>query len=341
MRERLGCRVLLAVLLGSTSLWGATPILIVTEGADDPVARRLEVELSTLGLDALLTPPPAAGTDEDVARMTRERGAAAAIRVRARADGAVLLWVNDRVTGKQVLRELRPGANEGVEELALRALELLRASLLELDLPSPPKGEVPPSPAVVSLVPPRREATPGAAPGPSSPPDAPYTFLVGPGGIWSPGGAGAASQGFLSLRYLRRRGVGAEVFGSLPLGASSLRGPEGEASLRVRLVGAGFRLSWEAGPLDVSTGGGLGYSWMAMEGRPAGGFVGATDGTRALFFHGGIGGIFRLSRRVGVGAEGQVMVTAPVHRVRFAGREAASWGLPALSLALVVEMRFP
>ncbi|MCS6901155.1 MAG: hypothetical protein NZX77_15470, partial [Polyangiaceae bacterium] len=63
--------------------------------------------------------------------------------------------------------------------------------------------------------------------------------------------------------------------------------------------------------------------------------------TRALLFHRGIGAIARLSRRVGVGGEGQVMVTAPVHRVRFAGREAASWGLPALSLALVVEMRFP
>jgi hypothetical protein len=333
--------VLLAVLVGTSSSWAATPILIVTERSNDPVAQRLEVELSTLGLQALLTLPSAAGTDEDVAGMTRERGAAAAIRVRLRGDGAVLLWVNDRVTGKQVLRELRPAAGEGPEEIALRALELLRASLLELELPSAPRGEVPPSPAVVALIPARREPpAPGLTSAEKSM-ESPYTFLVGPGGVWSPGGTGIATQGFLSLRYLHRRGVGAEVFGSLPLGASSVKGPEGEVTLRTRLVGAGFRVAWEEGSLGIHTGGGLGYSWVAMEGRPAKGFLGTSDETRALLFHGGLSAIFRMSERLGVGAEGQAMVTAPVHRIRLAGREAASWGLPALSLALVAEMRFP
>ncbi|MCS6901077.1 MAG: hypothetical protein RMJ98_15945, partial [Myxococcales bacterium] len=125
--------MLLGWFLGTPSTWAAPAVLIVTEGNDDPVGHRLEVELATLGLDAVLTPPPAPPTDEAVARMTQERGAAATIWVRPKKDGGVLLWVNDRVTGKQVLRELRLGTNEGVEEIALHALELLRASLLELD----------------------------------------------------------------------------------------------------------------------------------------------------------------------------------------------------------------
>jgi hypothetical protein len=67
--------------------------------------------------------------------------------------GSVEVWVIDRVTGKSVVRRIpnQPESNRAAEILAIRAIELLRASLLEIAMagsgepaavPKPPPAEV-------------------------------------------------------------------------------------------------------------------------------------------------------------------------------------------------------
>src|SRR5262249_49620676 len=78
------------------------------------------------------------------------------------------LWVVDRVTGKTVVRRVHadPKAARIAEVLSVRAVELLRASFLELAMPSPPAPDVvevprPPPPVVTrSVTEPLEEAEP-------------------------------------------------------------------------------------------------------------------------------------------------------------------------------------
>ena len=56
------------------------------------------------------------------------------------------VWISDHVTGKTVVRRLEVGAGPNATAvLAIRALELLRASLLEIAAKAPPSE--PPMPA--------------------------------------------------------------------------------------------------------------------------------------------------------------------------------------------------
>lgn len=72
------------------------------------------------------------------------------------------VWVADRMTGKAVLRHVHFGADssDAPAIFALRAVELLHASLLELEESHPSRGEVRPPPEIRRWVapPPPREA---------------------------------------------------------------------------------------------------------------------------------------------------------------------------------------
>jgi hypothetical protein len=73
--------------------------------------------------------------------------ATALVAVIASADpGSAELWVIDRVTGKTVVRRVNAGAADAsrmAEVLSVRAVELLRASFLELAIATPPSAEAP------------------------------------------------------------------------------------------------------------------------------------------------------------------------------------------------------
>src|SRR6185436_2860745 len=84
------------------------------------------------------------------------------------------VWVADRITGKTVIRDLVGATPEsGPDDVALGAIELLRASLMELHSPTAPPSEAELTPAVRDLsfpVP----AVPAKKPTPS------LSLMVGP-----------------------------------------------------------------------------------------------------------------------------------------------------------------
>lgn len=150
---------LVALLLGPGSVQaseGPATIVLVADHADAEVVPLLRAELESLGLRVLVVANRAQQSiPSELNRVARQNGAIAAFRVLV-AEGRVEVWLADRVTGKVLLREVlvqTSGTKTGESVVVARAVELLRASLLELDVGEPPHGEVtPPPPVVVNRV---------------------------------------------------------------------------------------------------------------------------------------------------------------------------------------------
>jgi len=127
---------------------GGTILLVVDERAR-ALATRVAAELEALGFRVVTqTQEPRA---EELASEARRASAFAAIGVGPTSEGNVEITVLDRVTGKTVRRELLGkslGDPTTRELVALRASELLRASLMEIEAPHPPRGDVPVTPRV-------------------------------------------------------------------------------------------------------------------------------------------------------------------------------------------------
>jgi hypothetical protein len=111
----------------------------------DEALVRLRAELSSAGFDVVLVDGEAdADPREAIERTLREQSPAATIGIFGGE-----LWIADRLTGKTVVRTLDAGETGGrraPEVLAIRASELLRASLSEL-LFSPSEAAPPPAAA--------------------------------------------------------------------------------------------------------------------------------------------------------------------------------------------------
>lgn len=167
-RRRLAPLAALAALwLGAAKAAGApapqpAPKVILVRPPAAPAAVsealvRLRGELVAAGFDAevrdLTLGADVRGSLEKLAPASA--GAATAlVAIVASADpGSAELWVIDRVTGKTVVRGVNAGATDPprmAEVLSVRAVELLRASFLELAISTPPPGpEAPPNAPVV------------------------------------------------------------------------------------------------------------------------------------------------------------------------------------------------
>ncbi len=153
MKRRLRFAGLLAalgmLLAGGARAEASGRILLVVDERAVALATRVAAELETLGFSVetqTREPKP-----EELTLAARHVGAFAAIGIGPSASGSVEITVLDRVTGKTVRRELLGRSLEDPttrELVALRASELLRASLMEIEAPHPPRGELPPTPAV-------------------------------------------------------------------------------------------------------------------------------------------------------------------------------------------------
>jgi hypothetical protein len=115
---------------------------------------RLRGELIAAGFDAQVTELTlGADVRASLEKLAPPAGTAATalVAVVASDPGSADLWVIDRVTGKTVVRRVNAGGADAprvAEVLAVRAVELLRASFLELATAAPPSVEAPPPPVV-------------------------------------------------------------------------------------------------------------------------------------------------------------------------------------------------
>jgi hypothetical protein len=139
----------------STAATAAAPLVVLVRPSPsssdrDEALVRLRAELSSAGFDIAVVDSEAdADPRETIEQTLRERGPAATIGIFGGE-----LWIADRLTGKTVVRTLDAsdtGGRRAPEVLAIRAAELLRASLSELLFapsnasPPPPAATKPPA----------------------------------------------------------------------------------------------------------------------------------------------------------------------------------------------------
>ncbi|MDC0740517.1 hypothetical protein [Polyangium mundeleinium] len=321
---------------------GEPRIVLVAPAKDEGIAVRIRAELEALHFEVLDVEmeagPPAREPLEEAARKS---DAVAAVRIVPSSAG-VEVWIVDRMTGKTVLRELvaeHEPPHGGSATIALRVMELLRASLMELDAPRPPPGEVAPPAVIREILAPRPAEAPPAAARPNKRPL--LTLELGPSMLMSPGGIGPSGLLHTSMHILRpSERIGMSAFVSIPVVPANLLGPEGVATSRIGLLGVGFRGSFapRGAAWNVNVGAGLSAVLLHFEGRPARSYAGTSETlfTFAPYLRAGLG--YAVTPHLRIRADVLTGVTAQRPVVQFVGRVAATWGLPFVSPSLGAEL---
>jgi hypothetical protein len=360
-----------AIALSTGTSWGTLRVLLVADDhpGSPPAAPRgtvaqLRAELETAGFEVLVRTSGATDSAHAMEAAARLANAFAAITVfDTDAGTSADVWVTDRVTGKTLLRrvDVTDESPEANRILAIRAVELLEASLVELDLPRPQ----PPSPSSPALPPPASEKETGTTASPvlepSTPPRKPSSAPIEPTGesnglppaspsfgltlgmaaLGGPGGlrANVAPIMTLSVRlsevFSGEVGFVGPVRGSLEseIGSAEVDQELGTVRLRIDPAPIQQRLSAFAAV-------GLGIYRLGGSGTSSSPYAGAADSAWAAAVTGGVGGRVRVSRGFALALQLDGFFTAPRPAARFAESPVARAPAPGLLGALVGEVRF-
>jgi hypothetical protein len=280
---------------------------------------RVRAELASRGFRAIVLEPPVP-LDRATLEETAARLGAIAILSLAPNERGVEIWATDRLTGKTVLRQI-DGAGGDDAVLAHRAVEALRASLLELRL-----SEEPVPRAIDALVALPSEAAPAVRAPPS------LLLRVGASGLFGVGGVDPALALEVQVdgHLAPFLALGARV--SVPTVPVSL--VRGDARADVLFAAAALDLSLHPlrDPVDLwaSLRAGARYVWTS--GATGGPGVGAVDDGWLFGLALELGASLAISDSVALYAAGSVGVALPEAVVVFASAPVARWGLPVLGL---------
>ncbi len=242
------------MVVASFALWAsrasaADAVIVATPDASDPIAARAEDELEALGFQVI---EAIVDGDATVTTILVGREYAKAV-VHVRPPGADV-WVVDPVTHAPVLRESVTPLGKKTDQVALRAVEVVRGSLLQL----PKKPEPPPPP------PPPPKAPKKPAPPPPPPPPPPIRSVE------LALGAGLASSSLGLAAQLGVHAVGAfdlDVLCAYAPARRSIAEPEGTA--RLGLGVAAVRARYRVAPfLHLGLGGGFAAGFARATAAP-------------------------------------------------------------------------
>jgi hypothetical protein len=334
---------------------GTGPKIVVrAERARDRVADRIRAELETLGYRAEIVitaevSPGRQGLEAEAGRL----GAIALVSVPDR-DRSVEIWIADRATGKTALSATvvaPPGAAPRDDILALRAVELLRASLLDPVGGAQGRGSVSPPSDAAGLAG-REPWASGQARAASRPlwaaparsgdeaeqdaavPQPPaLLFGVAATGVF---GLTRQAHALLGVEWLPgdRFGLGGQLL--LPLRAAELEGQGGHATVdgalfalgpRVRVLGDGDPWLWTLG-VD------LGAALLDVRGYAEPPLVPSSDRLTVFAGYADTTVSVGLTPRLRLAAMLLFGGVAPSPVIRFSGEEVTTWGAPLYSLAL-------
>jgi hypothetical protein len=308
---------------------------------------RLREELAAGGFEVTVSDFGAGGEALWIVDPSQRDGSTATITLVGDPDeGDAELWVVDGVpSGRVVVRRLLVPAGAGThddEVLAVRTLEFLRASALELAGQAPSStgastsagASAPASTPVAVAAEAARPIAPVATRGPLS-------FEIGLGLIESSRTLGPAFLPVARLRAewlsLLETRVTVAGFGTQP----RLTTPEGTATVG-HVVGlvemrAAFRHGHAVRP---AVGVGAGVLLVSVDGAGTSSYEGLRGQRWAGLFDVGAGFTARLRRQLSVAVELHGQLAAPYPTVRFAGEDVARIGWPALfsSVTLVTAL---
>ena len=196
-------------------------VALIADPEETTILPRLHAELTGLGLDVkTVVKNESEQLPRDIIEAARATGAVAAFRIVVAGDRADV-WIADRITGKVVLREMLPrGAKIDGRVVALRAVELLRASLMELDVRRAPQGEPAPPIALTERSGLLQDLER-------------FSLSANSSFLWSPGGCGPGI-GVTAAVAWRPTWIGARLSGGSVLAAATITRPEGTGEVTTR-----------------------------------------------------------------------------------------------------------
>jgi hypothetical protein len=304
-------------------------VLLPADNGDQPLAEalvRLQKELATVGFDVFVGPSPVHDPRHDLEVAAATDAMAAIALVRADDQGAVEVWVLDRLTGKTVIRTIHIALNSDKAPtiLAVRTTEVLRASLLEATS-EPPADASPPD------VPPVRVPEPVAKMvSPTNLTPFSTVFLGVGGSLLYDDAIGAtaditvrAGRG-ITKNFALRASISASV---LPQVVSR---PEGKASIQQQ--SAILDAVWTPfGPSGIVPffAGGIGLQRAEVSGADVStGYQGLDAQSWAFASNIGLGGAFRLSDRVWWLVDAYAQWAVPQFRVQIDAQSVGLLGAP-------------
>ncbi len=309
---------------------GSALVAVVTAEPASAMARAVRRELELLGLDVIVLRPSAEATvaRSPLEQAARSVGAIAAVRLVPSAGGAEV-WVADRVTGKTLVRRLlSPDGRES--EIALGAVELLRASLMELHAPSPPVGELPATSQVGAL------ALPTVAPSTSEPPHLGLSVAAAIEPV-----RGLAPLGAAQLAVWARiaGGLGVRAFANLTFAAAEAHVPEGAVRVTAHLLGAEASYDLRASELRwvPVVGVGAAAAWVQAAGAANAPFQGASSTAWRGGPYARMGLGCAVARGLRLRADALALVVPTRTSIGVAGRTIGQWGRPELVFSLGFE----
>lgn len=319
-------------------------VAIVHGSLADPLTHRARAELSALGLEVVEitttgeTPPDG----DDLDRIAHLAGAAAAIRIAA---PITSVWIAGNEEEEYVIRIVPaddPRSPSADAVVVLRAVELVRAALLD------PPAPATPSPAAARSSPPLAASTPPASPAPDpthaaiSPPPPRFTLEIAPAVVGAPGGVSPSASLLVGARWMPGP-LGPAAFLVLPIFPAHLDGREGTAEIRAAIAGAG--LHFAPGPREASLRpgleAGLAGVWLLVHGAGTSGYLGRSDNLLVAAPYARAALSLSISPHLSSSASllGAVALSEPV--IAFASREAASFGRPLLLGAGGLQVSLP
>ena len=297
-----------------------------------PLARRMQQEIESLGMEVKVAPAATSGTGPS-AHVALPPDAVAVIRLSPLGGDDVDMSIGDGA-GRTVRYQLiasNPGDGASSELIATRAVELLRASLLErANAPAPPKA-----PAITKKAeePPKPTRPLGRAG---------LLMSLGPAALYSPGfRMGASLQGALTWLPSPRFGVSASAL--VPIAEPRLEEAQGSVTVAARL----FRLAGvvafggDSAPLTVRGALGVQLDDLRFQGLAVEPYRSADE--QRVSWSGFVGAAprLRLAPQLHLAAELALALSASRSRVRIAGDEVAEFGRPLASGALLLELSWP
>lgn len=276
----------------SASPAGPATLVLVTNHQDAAIIPILRSELESLGIVVeIVDKGEAEVIPRDLKRVAHERNAVAAIRVLV-STGVVEVWIADRVTGKVVLRDvLAQDTRSKVSEttVALQVVELLRASLMEVEAPHTPHGEVAPPPTLYNVV--------------GFPEETGRLRLeLGPAAFVALGGVGPSLAAEFEAGYRISDYFTIDGFGATSIVPGALSGAEGTAKVTSHLMTFGIELHPKASATPwqpfVRTNAGL--LALSSKGDARTPFVGYQREDVGLAVLAGVGMRLRLRRNVAI-----------------------------------------
>jgi hypothetical protein len=350
--RRLALAVVVAVALFGASAARAASVIIVRPAGGPPAMLetlvRLQGELASAGfateiIDAVAaTESPAGSRDARPAleQLAARRGADAVVAIVGDlAPDSVEVWVIDKVTGKSLVRRVpfEPGDARASKTLALRAIELLRSSFLEIDLALTARergngATGAPPPAVVHLV----EQDRGERPAPR--PAGRFGFEVGGAAIVSADGIGPALLPLVRFGWSLRPWLFAQAtlagLGTRPTVQTNAGSAEVSQAYGLLGVGVRFRTDGErARPFATLSAGALHTS---VDGRADAPNQGHAADQWSLLVDAAFGCQLRLPDRFYLSVAGHAQLAEPYLAVRFVDTVVATSGRPNLLLTFTI-----